>query len=229
MPSIIKNGVNYTNSELLSTLSDTNISSPANGEALVYDSVNQKWVNGEAGGKVWQGTQAQYDAITNPDPDTTYFITDGQQVTANMWEGTAAEYAQITDPDPGTFYFIKDGESVSCNLGELNDVNVSGATQGQVLTKGASSWEATTLNIPTIAVRSVSDTTDNTGYFMVAFPSNVIVFTAWAQQGDCIVSFFPSQGADEHGRINWWFRIMNQSMQPRTSAPITLYIMYTTH
>ena len=31
-------------------------------------------------------------------------------------------------------------------LSGLLDVNVSGATQGQVLTKGASSWEASTLN-----------------------------------------------------------------------------------
>lgn len=32
---------------------------------------------GGGGANTWEGTQAEYDAIANPDPDTIYFITDG--------------------------------------------------------------------------------------------------------------------------------------------------------
>lgn len=69
--------------ETLPELSDVNIDTQtlANDQALAYDSTTQKWINknigGGTGATTWEGTQAEYDAIANPDPDTIYFITDG--------------------------------------------------------------------------------------------------------------------------------------------------------
>lgn len=34
--------------------------------------------------RTWTGTQAEYDAIETPDPDTTYYITDGGERTVNI-------------------------------------------------------------------------------------------------------------------------------------------------
>ena len=69
--------------DALPDLSDVNIDTQtlANDQALAYDSTTQKWINknigGGTGATTWEGTQAEYDAIANPDPDTIYFITDG--------------------------------------------------------------------------------------------------------------------------------------------------------
>ena len=125
----------------LAELNDVDLTTtPTDKQVLIYDDTTEMWIAGD-GSRVWQGTQAQYDALTEIDPDVTYFITDGQQVTASMWEGTAAEYAQITDPDPGTFYFITDENiNVSCNLQELNNVNISNPADGQVLLYNGSNW-----------------------------------------------------------------------------------------
>ena len=93
-------------SSSLSGLTDVNITSVSDGQILKYDSSSSKWVNGTGGGGgvsdyedltnkpqvngvtlsgdkdsedlgiVWEGTQAQYDAILTKDPNTTYYITD---------------------------------------------------------------------------------------------------------------------------------------------------------
>lgn len=60
-------------------LTDVSITSPTNDQVLKYS--NGEWINGDVGNaNIWQGTQAQYDAILVKDPDTVYFITDGQTV-----------------------------------------------------------------------------------------------------------------------------------------------------
>ena len=170
----------------LAELNDVNLSTtPTDKQVLVYDSNSGYWIAGD-GSRLWQGTQAQYDAITTHDPSVVYYITDGQSVTCNMWEGTQSQYESITNPDPATFYFITDkyhiykngieyssersialtqaeydalknatpsqlvegvhyvitdGQDVTCNLGDLNDVDVTGANNGDILVKGASGWE----------------------------------------------------------------------------------------
>lgn len=63
-------------------LTDVSVSSPSNGQVLKYNSTSQKWENatGGGGGSVVELTQAQYDALANPDPDTTYIITDADAI-----------------------------------------------------------------------------------------------------------------------------------------------------
>lgn len=58
----IANAITTNNS--LVGLNDVNITSPVNGQALVYDSVSQKWVNGSSSGSaysetvLWSGSQS---------------------------------------------------------------------------------------------------------------------------------------------------------------------------
>ena len=86
-------------------------------------------------------TQAQYNALATPDPDTTYYITDGEDtVTCNLVELTQAQYDLITSPDPNTWYFITDGEEIVCDLGDLNDVSISSEASGQILAYDGSKW-----------------------------------------------------------------------------------------
>ena len=64
----------------MSDLTDVNITSPSEGETLVYDSTSEQWVNGQGGGKQQEVTQAQYDALVSAgtvDPTVEYFISDG--------------------------------------------------------------------------------------------------------------------------------------------------------
>lgn len=63
-------------------LTDVTVSNPSNGQVLKYNSTTSKWENGTGGGggSVVELTQAQYDALANPDPDTTYIITDADAI-----------------------------------------------------------------------------------------------------------------------------------------------------
>lgn len=63
-------------------LTDVTVSNPSNGQVLKWNSTSQKWENGTGGGggNVVELTQAQYDALANPDPDTTYIITDADAI-----------------------------------------------------------------------------------------------------------------------------------------------------
>ena len=75
----------------LDDLTDVDITSPSEGDALVYDSTNSKWVNGAGGGgsaKQTAVTQAQYDALVQAgtvDPTMEYFITDGIPYQVTPW------------------------------------------------------------------------------------------------------------------------------------------------
>lgn len=66
----------------LNDLQDVNITAPLNGDALIYDSATETWINGAGGGggsgsvDFWVGTQTQYDAITTKNPGTLYFALD---------------------------------------------------------------------------------------------------------------------------------------------------------
>lgn len=67
-------------SSSLEDLEDVEITTPSDGDALVYDEENEKWVNGQGGGKQTALTQAEYDALVEAgtvDPTMEYFITDG--------------------------------------------------------------------------------------------------------------------------------------------------------
>ena len=86
---------------------------------------------------------------------------------------------------PKSIYYDENGNeqvlsSSPSALSGLTDVNVSGATQGQVLTKGASSWVATTLNIPTL--------TETTTGFLPETGTTVVGFKASKLGGMIIIS-----------------------------------------
>lgn len=71
-------------SSTLAGLTDVNITTPSDGDALVYDAANDEWVNGQGGGgdaNMTELTQAEYDALEQAGQlveDMMYFITDGK-------------------------------------------------------------------------------------------------------------------------------------------------------
>ena len=117
----------------LADLSNVSLSQLTDGEVLKYDSTNNIWTNGTGGGGTWVGTQAQYDAIVTPDPDTTYYITDGVANGYQLWKGTQAQYDAITTPDDNTIYCITDSEDVTVNLSDLGDTDISSPSAGQII------------------------------------------------------------------------------------------------
>lgn len=77
----------------MSDLTDVNITSPSEGETLIYDSTSEQWVNGQGGGKQIALTQAQYDALMQAgtvDPTVEYFITDGISASIMPWTDLTA-------------------------------------------------------------------------------------------------------------------------------------------
>lgn len=71
-------------SSTLAGLTDVDLTTPTDGQALVYDANSSKWVNGTGGGgtaNFVELTQAEYDALEQAgqlEEDVMYFITDGQ-------------------------------------------------------------------------------------------------------------------------------------------------------
>lgn len=94
-------------SSTLAGLTDVTLTTPTDGQALIYDSATDKWVNGAGGGgnaNIWEGTQAEYDALVNKDPDTVYFITDtngdGSQFQPVVYSEDEREIGVWTDGKP---------------------------------------------------------------------------------------------------------------------------------
>lgn len=125
-------------------LADVTVTTPLSGEALTWDGT--KWVNGTV------STVGSIDDLS--DVDTTgkgndyslvYNSNDAEwQAKKLTVEVTQAEYDQLKldgDLVEGVHYVITDGQNVTCNLGDLTDVDTSGASTGDILVKGASGWE----------------------------------------------------------------------------------------
>ena len=105
----LKAGGGGGGSSTLAGLSDTNISSPTDGQALIYDSTNQVWKNGTGGGgnaDYVELTQAQYDALTDAQKTNgkMYFITDvngdGSQFQPVIYSETEREIGVWTNGKP---------------------------------------------------------------------------------------------------------------------------------
>lgn len=81
--------------------------------------------------KIWEGTQTQYDAITTPDPDTTYFITDSSLpvLTAtnvnysNVNSGLSATTVQgaIDEVNGVKYGYTTISSSITVDLNDLTD------------------------------------------------------------------------------------------------------------
>lgn len=94
-------------SSTLAGLTDVDLTTPADGEALIYDSANSKWINGQGGGKQQEVTQAQYDALVQAgtvDPTVEYFIKDtngdGQTFQPVIYSEEEREIGVWTDGKP---------------------------------------------------------------------------------------------------------------------------------
>lgn len=70
-----KNATDSSGISKLSELEDVDVSTVVSGQFLKYDGT--EWTNSKVDNDyVWEGTQAEYDAIVEKDPEITYFITD---------------------------------------------------------------------------------------------------------------------------------------------------------
>lgn len=126
--SIDENGVlsaDATSIEELNDIGDVEITNPSNGQTLVYDSEEEKWINSDGGSSNLEAidlNQSQYNALTpaeKADLDKMYFITDGNgDGTINNWTISALAYKQLTpvqyealssaQKNDGTVYFVSD-------------------------------------------------------------------------------------------------------------------------
>ena len=108
-------------------------------------------------------TTGDYDDLTNKP------TIPAAQVNSD-WDSTSGVSEILNKPTlsevatSGSYNDLTDTPTIPTNsdfdLSGLGDVSISGATQGQVLTKGVSSWEASTLNIPT----KTSDLNNDSGF-----------------------------------------------------------------
>lgn len=72
---IWKNATDTGGVTQLSELEDVDVSTVVSGQFLKYDGT--EWTNSKVDNDyVWEGTQAEYDAIVEKDPEVTYYITD---------------------------------------------------------------------------------------------------------------------------------------------------------
>lgn len=108
----------------LNDLDDVAISGQARGEALVWDSVNNKWVNGTV------STVGGLNDLNDVTIDDTS-LAEGQELvydgTAEVFENkttrvelTQAEYDALSNPLPNVDYYITDAPSMSGNSKELS-------------------------------------------------------------------------------------------------------------
>ena len=212
-------------------LSDVTITTPTSGEALTWD--GSKWVNGTV------STVGSLDDLN--DVDTTGKVKDSSIV----WDGssefvakklteevTQAEYDQLKldgDLVEGVHYVITDGQNVTCNLGDLNDVDTSGASTGDLLAYNNGTWEKTTP--PTVAsyikVGYLNATTNASGFCNISgLLKRIVILNAWSNTGDVLIIPFSASGANDKGANQWWFRVHNDSMQIRASFNFPLYYAY---
>ena len=94
------NGIVSTVGEL-DDLEDVNITSVEGGQVLRYNQNTSKWENSDDGsGNIWEGTQEEYDAIIDKDPNTVYYITDAPAQTFNadavMYDNTTSHLDATT-------------------------------------------------------------------------------------------------------------------------------------
>lgn len=124
----------------LAGLTDVDLNSPTDGQALVYDAANQEWVNGEAGNTDYvELTQAEYDALTEEEKmnGTLYFITDGEGgggsggggIGGLDWANKVTVTTTIIPPRGNITYTpLKSGVLIISGYGNNNDIPVGVST-----------------------------------------------------------------------------------------------------
>lgn len=128
----LTNDSGFITSASVDSLTDTNISSPSNGQVLKYDSTSSKWVNGTGGGGGASDLNDLSD-VTITSPTTSQVLTyDGSK-----WTNSNSSARTV--------------------LNDLDDVTLSSSSNGQVLTYDSTSakWKNET---PSMSVSGLTDT-----------------------------------------------------------------------
>ena len=124
----------------LSGLSDVNLSTLSNGQALIYDSTNSKWINGTNGIEVEgnpSGGTSSGDLTRLKIGSTIY---DVSNVEANPSSSASTTLNKIGID--GTVYSLPSGGGGSASaLSDLSDVTVSNPSSGQELVYNGTNWE----------------------------------------------------------------------------------------
>ena len=171
----VKNALDALSLEDLADVTYTG--APVNGEAVVWDGT--KWTNGTV------STVGSLDDLN--DVDTTgkgndyslvYNSNDAEWQAKKLTEEvTQAEYDQLKldgDLVEGVHYVITDGQDVTCNLGDLNDVDTSGASTGDILVKGANGWDSG--NLPQTTPTITGNTTYTNSFAVNCYTYGKIVY-----------------------------------------------------
>lgn len=112
-------------SSTLAGLSDTTITTPSDGQSLVYDGTNSKWINKATERTL---TRAQYDALSQEEKmnGTTYYITDVTQ-SGDLHSYSTSEQAVGTWTDGKTVYEVTvSGTTTDSSNAEVNKVIFDG-------------------------------------------------------------------------------------------------------
>lgn len=123
----------------LSGLSDVNLSTLSNGQALIYDSTSSKWINGTNGTEVEgnpSGGTSSGDLTRLKIGSTIY---DVSNVEANPSSSASTTLNKIGID--GTVYSLPSGGGGgSSTLSDLTDVTVTSPTNGQILKYDGTEW-----------------------------------------------------------------------------------------
>lgn len=126
-------------SSALNGLTDVNLSTPSNGQALIYDSTSSKWINGTNGTEVEgnpSGGTSSADLTRLKIGSTIY---DVSNVEANPSSSASTTLNKIGID--GTIYSLPSGGGGSAStLSDLTDVTVTSPTSGQILKYDGTEW-----------------------------------------------------------------------------------------
>lgn len=136
----------------LDDLGDVSITTPTEGQALVYDSTNDEWVNGDVeGDSIIYMTKAEYEQIT-PEQDQLYGITDwdASEPLKVTWSGSVSRLVgdtsvTITDSAIATTSVIE--PFMDSASGKSFAPDTTTVTTGQVVYTFSALTEATTFKV----------------------------------------------------------------------------------
>lgn len=124
----------------LGNLDDVDLTNLQGGQVIIYDSTTEKWLASDIPSDIAEVTQAQYDALPSETKNLPiiyqisnkgYFYYKSKQFRASR-ELTQAEFDALpaSEKNNGTEYLITDATT---SIGDIDDVSISGATDGQSL------------------------------------------------------------------------------------------------
>lgn len=128
----------------LANLTDTNVGSVADGDALVYDSATGKWIPGDAGGKF---TVSDTAPVAPENGDTWFNSSNGKT------------FIYYVDVDSSQWVEIASAVGPELAVGDLSNVVITSPSTGQALTFDGTQWVNSTLVDPPVTLTELTDTT----------------------------------------------------------------------